>query len=337
MAMDETLFARLDADERNKLTSRGQPEWMAPMLATLVDEPFSNDDWLFERKFDGIRGLAWCRDGQPTLLSRNRQRLDDTYPELVDALAAQATGDIIVDGEIVAFRGNQTSFSRLQQRSGIHDAEAARASGVAVYYYLFDLLYAGGCQLTALPLRTRKRLLKEVVGFTDPLRLTPHRNGAGEAIYREACNRGWEGVIAKQAASAYVGKRSRQWLKFKCVCQSEFVIGGYTDPAGARTGFGALLLGYYADGDLRYAGRVGTGFDNHLLDELGGELAAMEQRRPVFADSDIARSGVHWVQPKLVAEVGFTEWTDDNRLRHPRFLGLRDDKPARKVRREGAS
>jgi DNA ligase D-like protein (predicted ligase) len=334
--MDETLFARLNTNQRDKLQARAQPAWIAPMLATLVDQPFSNDDWLFERKLDGIRCLAWCRDGQPTLLSRNRQRLDDTYPELIDALAAQKTGDIILDGEIVAFRGNQTSFSRLQQRSGIHDAEVARASAVAVYYYLFDLLYAGGCQLTSLPLRARKRLLKEVVKFADPLRLTPHRNGAGEAAYHQACHRGWEGVIAKQAVSAYVGKRSRQWLKFKCVCQSEFVLGGYTDPAGSRTGFGALLLGYYADGDLRYAGRVGTGFDDRLLHDLGAKLATMEQRQPPFADRGLARSGVHWVQPKLVAEIGFTEWTDEGRLRHPRFLGLRHDKPARKVRRERA-
>jgi DNA ligase D-like protein (predicted ligase) len=334
--MDETLFARLDADERDKLQPRPPPKWITPMLATLVDQPFSNDDWLFERKLDGIRCLAWAGNGQPALLSRSRQRLDDTYPELVEALAVQSAGDLIVDGEIVAFRGNQTSFSRLQQRSGIHDAEAARASGVAVYYYLFDLLYAGGCQLTALPLRARKRLLKEVLGFSDPLRLTPHRNGAGEAAYHQACHRGWEGVIAKQAVSAYVGRRSRQWLKFKCVCQSEFVIGGYTDPAGSRTGFGALLLGYYADDDLRYAGRVGTGFDHRLLRELGDQLAAIEQRQPAFDDPGPARSGVHWVQPKLIAEIGFTEWTDDNRLRHPRFLGLRHDKPARKVVRERA-
>ncbi len=276
----------------------------------------------------------YCTDGHPGLFSRNGKCHDATYPELVEALAAQSAKDYIADGEIVAFDDGLSSFSRLQERWGISEPEAARASGVAVYLYLFDLLYLDGYRLTKLTLRARKRVLNSAFQFSDPLRFTAHRNEAGEAYHREACRKGWEGVIAKRASSPYAGKRSRQWQKLKCFNQQEFVIGGYTDPEGQRIGFGALLVGYYEGGDLRYAGRVGTGFDEDQLRDLHATMAAQEQRKPAFADEDVYERGVHWIRPELVAEVAFTEWTHDARLRHPQFLGLREDKAARDVVRE---
>jgi bifunctional non-homologous end joining protein LigD len=166
------------------------------------------------------------------------------------------------------------------------------------------------------------------------MRFTPHRNADGERYFDEACRKGWEGLIAKRADSAYAHRRSTDWLKFKCVKRQELVIGGYTDPKGKRTGFGALLVGYYEQGRLRYAGRIGTGYDDATLERLAARLAGLERRSRPFADEDIPERGVHWVTPKLVAEAAFTEWTEDGRLRHPRFLGLRADKAPEEVGRE---
>ncbi|MGZ3329848.1 MAG: non-homologous end-joining DNA ligase, partial [Xanthobacteraceae bacterium] len=235
------------------------------------------------------------------------------------------------DGEVVAFEGRKTSFARLQQRLQLRDPEQARRSGVPVFYYLFDLLYLDGYDTTQLELRIRKSLLRRSLSFRGPLRYLRHRNAEGEAYYREACRRGWEGVIAKRAAAPYQHRRSRDWLKLKCVNEQEFVIGGYTEPKGTRIGFGALLVGYYEDGLLRYAGKVGTGYSEATLRHLAGRLATLETNEPPFAGAALPRSGVHWVRPELVAQVGFTELTRDRRLRHPRFLGLRRDKSPRKV------
>lgn len=326
---------KLSTDEREALRERKMPDWTAPMLATLTKKRFSSPDWIYERKLDGERCLAF-RSGQSTrLLSRNQRDLGDTYPELVEALEEQVPSGTILDGEIVAFAGNVTSFARLQQRLGVTDPEEARQSTVKVYLYLFDLLQRDGYDTAKLPLRTRKALLRECVGFADPLRFTAHRNESGEAYYADACEKGWEGVIAKRADSQYVHHRSKDWLKFKCVNQQELVIGGFTEPKGSRVGFGALLLGYYEDDELCYAGKVGTGFDDDLLKRLGKRLSSLERKSCPFASEPAeAGHGVHWVTPELVGEIAFTEWTSDNRLRHPRFLGLRRDKPASKVVRE---
>ncbi|MGD9388584.1 MAG: non-homologous end-joining DNA ligase [Gammaproteobacteria bacterium] len=311
------------------------PDWTAPMLATLTKKRFSSPDWIYERKLDGERCLAFRKGRSTRLLSRNQRNLGDTYPELVEALEEQVPSGAILDGEIVAFEGEVTSFARLQQRLGITDPDEARESGVSVYLYLFDILHLGGYDVTALPLRTRKSLLRKWVQFADPLRFTAHRNESGEDYYAEACKKGWEGVIAKRADSPYVHHRSTDWLKFKCVNQQELVIGGYTEPKGSRIGFGALLLGYYEDDELRYAGKVGTGFDDDLLKSLSQRLSSLERKSCPFASEPTgAKQGVHWVTPKLVGEIAFTEWTSDNRLRHPRFLGMRRDKPASKVVRE---
>lgn len=329
------LFADLSDDARRRLRKRAHPSWASPMLAILTDERFSDPDWLFERKLDGIRCLAFRKGAHVTLLSRNRAKKNATYPELIEPLERQRVRDFIVDGEIVAFKGRRTSFSRLQQRMGATTLEAARRSRVAVYYYLFDLLYLDGYDTTNLALRDRKALLEGAFTFSDPLRFSKHWNTQGEKYYRRACQRGWEGLIAKRADSAYQHARSNDWLKFKCGNQQELVIGGFTAPQGKRTGFGALLVGYYERGDLRYAGKVGTGYDEETLRRVGGRLARLKQARPPFAgDGAIPERDVTWVKPSLVAEVAFTEWTRDGKLRHPRYLGLRSDKPAREVVRE---
>ncbi len=307
------------------------------MLATLTDEPFSDPDWVYERKLDGVRCLAF-RDGGPVrLLSRNRKDQNDTYPELVAALQRQRTTRFIVDGEIVAFKDGLTSFERLQGRLGLADQARARATGIEVFYYLFDLLWLDGYETTGLELRDRKRALRAAVSFRGPIRYSEHRDREGEKFYREACGRGLEGLIAKRAASPYVHHRSPDWLKFKCMAQQELVIGGWTDPEGARTGFGALLVGYYEDGALVYAGKVGTGYDQATLHQLGARLRRLERTGSPFGRGSPPARGIHWVQPKLVAQIGFTEWTRDGKLRHPRYLGIRDDKAARDVVRETAS
>lgn len=306
------------------------------MLATLTRDYFSDPDWVFERKLDGERCLAFREGKELRLLSRNRKELNDTYPEMVEALRKQKAGDFIVDGEIVTFEGAVTSFSRLQQRMQLRDPEEALQSGVPVFYYIFDLLYLDGHDTTQVPLRHRKALLKRALRFKDPLRYTAHRNAEGEAYHREACRKGWEGVIAKRADSPYSHSRSCHWLKFKCVNEQEFVVGGYTDPKGSRIGFGALLIGCYEGEDLVYAGQVGTGYDDDTLRRLKKRLSSIERQSSPFAGHGVPTRGVHWVEPKLVAQVGFTEWTEDGKLRHPRFLGLRRDKKPQEVVRERA-
>lgn len=335
---DADLFSDLSDEAREALRETDPPEWTSPMLATLVDEPFSDPDWIYERKLDGVRLLAFRHGDDVRLVTRNRKERNAAYPEIVDALADLEADDFIADGEVVAFEGNRTSFERLQGRMRIQDPEEARETGIAVYHYLFDLLHLDGQDVTGLPLRDRKRLLRRAIDFDDPLRRLPHRDEEGEAYLKEACGKGWEGIIAKRAASEYVHRRSRDWLKFKCVSRQEFVVGGFTDPQGERIGFGALLIGYYEEDELRYAGKVGTGYDDETLRDLSERLESLERKTPPFADEEgLPRKGVHWVTPKLVAEVGFTEWTQDAKLRHPRFVGLRRDKDPEDVVRERPS
>lgn len=312
-----------------------QPGWLDPELATLTRDRFSDPGWIFERKLDGERCLAFRSGGQVRLMTRNQKEDTGTYPELTGALAARSAGDFIIDGEIVAFDGAQTSFARLQQRLGVRAPDPGLRARVPVYFYIFDVLWAGGRDVRPLPLRDRKQILRGLLAFDDPLRFTEHVDADGEAYFRQACAQGWEGVIAKRADAPYQAGRSRDWLKFKCQSGQEFVIGGYTDPKGTRTGFGALLLGYYDPGhQLIYAGKVGTGFTRNTLDRLHARLAGLEQDRPAFDRGPLPRSGVHWVQPRLVAQVGFAEWTTDGQLRQPRFQGLRDDKDPAEVIRE---
>jgi DNA ligase D-like protein (predicted ligase) len=306
----------------------------APMKAVLTDRPFSDPNWLFERKLDGVRCGAQRRDGRVTLRSRTGRQMNGTYPELVEALTGGP--DLLVDGEIVAFDHGATSFSRLQQRLGISDPKRALATGVAVYFYLFDLLELDGEDIRDRTLRERKALLRRAVDFGGRLRFTTHRVGDGETAFQEACRRGWEGVIAKRADSPYAATRSRDWLKVKCARGQELVIGGWTAPKGSRRRLGALLVGHYEGGRLRYAGKVGTGFDEATLDRLGDALERIEQPSSPFV-GDRFPAGARWAKPELVAQIAFTEWTRDGRLRHPRYEGLRDDKAAREVVREEPS
>ena len=302
------------------------------MKAKLTERRFSDPGWLFERKLDGVRAIAIKSGGEVRLISRTGRRLV-AYPELVEALAADAAEEFVVDGEIVAFEGAQTSFSRLQGRMQLQDPEQARRTGIEVFLYLFDLLYFDGHDLRALPLRKRKSLLRRALAFTDPIRYTSHRNERGEEYYREACAKGWEGLIAKRAESPYTGRRSGDWLKFKCSREQELVIGGFTPPQGSRKRFGALLVGYYEGEELRYAGKVGTGFTEKVLEDLGAKLERLRTDASPFARDGLPREA-RWVRPRLVGQFGFSEWTGDGKLRHPRYLGLRDDKRPREVVRE---
>ncbi|MGK7295127.1 MAG: non-homologous end-joining DNA ligase [Candidatus Wenzhouxiangella sp. M2_3B_020] len=325
----------LTQDDREALKESSHPDWISPMLATLTDDRFSDPDWIFERKLDGERILAFRNGSNVRLLTRNRKSALETYPEVGDALTKQPMSDFVLDGEIVAFADGVSSFSRLQQRMKITDPDEARASEIAIHFYVFDVPHVDGCELDGLPLRTRKRILRRLFEFDAPLHFTAHRNADGEAFFEEACDKGWEGIVAKRADSRYRHSRSRDWLKFKCDRGQELVIAGFTEPEGEREGFGALLVGYYDGDDLRYAGKVGTGYDEEFLKEFRERLDAHAVDECPFADGP-SGTDVTWVEPRFVGEFGFTEWTGDGKLRHPRFLGLRRDKKPRDVTRERA-
>lgn len=302
-----------------------QPAWVAPTLATLTRTYFSDPEWIYEPKLDGIRCLAFKKGRSVRLLSRNKLDLAGGYPDVVATLKEQR-GDFILDGEVAALRPDGvTSFSLLQQ---------ARRQQVPLRYFVFDIPFAGGRDLRKVPVIDRKQLLHDRISWRDPLSFVDHIAEDGEIFYEEACRKGLEGVIAKRASSHYVAGRSRDWLKFKCSNEQEFVVGGYTDPQGSRVGLGALLVGYHEGKELRYAGKVGTGFNAATLDDLLARLRPLEVEESPFSGPPPLRKNVHWVKPKLVAQIGFAEWTGDGRLRHPRFLGLRSDKRPTEVRRE---
>jgi DNA ligase D-like protein (predicted ligase) len=328
-----SVLADLPKDEQDKLQEKAFPDWVEPMLAKLTHDYFDDKNWIYERKLDGVRCLVYHSGDEISLKSRNKNKLNNTYPELAEALE-ELSGSFVADGEIVTFSGRVTSFSRLQNRIHIDDPDEARATGIKVYLYLFDLLYLGDYDITKLKLRTRKKVLKKALELNDPVRLTPHRNETGKAYLEEACQKNWEGIIAKDGRASYKHTRSGKWLKFKCSVRQEFVIGGFTGPQGERVGFGALLLGYYKDNTLQYAGQVGTGFDEKMLKTLHERLSNLERKTCPFEQVDIKTSDFHWVSPKLIGEIGFTEWTDANKLRHPRFLGLRPDKKPENVHKE---
>jgi bifunctional non-homologous end joining protein LigD len=302
----------------------GVPDWVEPMKAVLTEERFSDPDWVFERKLDGLRCLAFKDNGRVRMLSRNKLSFNERFPRIAEALDGDPATDFVVDGEIVAFARGRSTFETLQQRGG---------RPAQIYLYLFDVLYAAGEDVTKLPWRERKALLRSTLAFDGPIRLTQHRNRDGEELFRQACEKGWEGLIAKRADAPYAHGRSRDWLKFKCGFEQELVVGGFTAPRGSRTDLGALLVGYYEGGRLRYAGKVGTGFTQATLRELAAKLDGLRRDDSPFADP-VKERNVTWVQPRLVGQVGFGEWTRDGRLRHPRFLGLREDKAPEEVVRE---
>ena len=331
----------LDQSARRKAVRRRLPEWVPPMLATLTDRRFSDPAWIYEHKLDGERCVAFKDGAGVRLMSRNRLAVTRQYPEVVRGLAS-IRSSFVIDGEIVAFDGDRTSFEKLQRRMHVDDPGRERLREAPVVLFAFDILHVDGFDVLAVPQRDRKALLRMLLGprrrATGPVRFTDHVDTDGERLYREACAAGWEGVIAKLADAPYEpGRRSKSWLKFKCVLEQEFVIGGYTDPQGGRTDLGAILIGYHEGDDLVYGGKVGTGFSVETLAMLRAELGRRERDRPPFTRGTLPRKGVHWTAPDLVAEVGFSEWTREGQLRHPRFLGLRRDKDPASVVRERPS
>jgi bifunctional non-homologous end joining protein LigD len=311
------------------------------MLATLSDIPPSGPGWSFELKWDGIRALALVQDGNLRLWTRNGNEVSGRYPEL-EPLADALDRPALLDGEIVTFdeRG-RPSFERLQSRMHVtQPGEIVRlATEVPVVYLVFDLLWVDGATVTALPYTERRRLLTGLVADGDTWRVPPAEEGDGSAMLAVSRQFDLEGVVAKRLDSPYEpGRRSSSWRKVKLQRKQEFVVGGWLTGKGNRSStFGALLLGYYDDdGELRYAGRVGTGFTERTLGRLQDALAARARDTSPFADpleDRTSQRSAHWVEPELIAEVRLTEWTASGRIRHPVFLGLRDDKDPRDVTR----
>ena len=281
------------------------PDWIEPMAATLTQDRFTGPDWIFERKLDGIRLLAFKRGRDVRLLSRNR--LPQNLPSIAEAIAGLPVGDAIFDGEVTWGSGT-------------------------VAYHVFDVVWIDGRDVMSLPLHARRAMLGEL-----PLRSPLQRVASidDEKPWDRACREGWEGVVAKRRDSPYEQRRSPHWLKMKCEASQELVVGGFTDPQGKRVGFGALLVGYFENDNFVFAGKIGTGFDTKLLLQLRARLDAIEIARPPFTrGSGLPRLRAHWVQPEVVVQVAFIEWTVHGKLRHPRLLGVRTDKAARDVVRE---
>ena len=301
-------------------------------LATLVDSPPEGDEWLHEIKVDGYRLLGALRSGSVRLLSRNGHDWTARFPGVAEALRALPAKTALLDGEAVVFgAGGLSSFQALQAALGRGSPSAEPC------LVLFDCLYLDGRDLRALPLGKRKEVLRALLARGPKgrrLRFSDHVVGRGAEFFAAACARGAEGIVSKRVEAPYRAGRARAWLKVKCSQHQELVIVGYTDPKGSRVGLGALLLAAYdASGALRYCGKVGTGFDAAGLRTLEGRLRRLERVRSPLAEPARMRD-VHWVAPRLVAEVAFSEWTREGRVRHPVFLGLREDKDAREVRVE---
>lgn len=328
------LLEKLPQDIQKKLVKKKMLTFEKPMLATLTKDRFSDKNWIFERKFDGERCLIFKDHEKVFLKSRNDKSLNATYPELIDAAKKFNVDQIILDGEVVAFEGKATSFEKLQPRFGLRDSKKALATGVKIYIYVFDILYLDGYSLMHLPLEYRKNILKNVIHFKDPIRYTVHKNTLGLKYFKEACKKGWEGLIAKRKDAEYVHFRSPDWLKFKCIQDQELVIGGYTLPEHSRIGFGSLLLGYYKHGKFMYAGKVGTGFSDEFLKKFMVKLQKIETTKNYFSSKVMEHKDVRFVKPIYVAEIGFENWTKNNLLRQPRFQGLRLDKDAKDVVQE---
>lgn len=272
------------------------------MNATLTDARFDDDGWIFEQKLDGFRFIAYVENGEVQMLTRNKIR--HRFPAIEAVILLQRLDDVILDGEVIWL------------------PEPA--------YHVFDILRLEGHDVTGLPLTARKQLLRDHFDFVPPVHLVEPLQETGIAAFDRASREGWEGVMAKRLDSVYEHKRSRAWLKMKCVKEQEFVIGGFTEPSGSRVGFGALLVGYYDGDDFVYAGKLGTGFNTDLLISLYARMKAIEIDAPPFTSgSGLPKKEAHWVKPEIVVDAGYMEWTGtghDAKLRHPKFIKLRDDK-----------
>jgi bifunctional non-homologous end joining protein LigD len=311
------------------------PKRPSPQLATPVTRPPEGSGWLFEPKLDGYRVLCRVADGRAAVLTRRGNDWTERFEAIAAAARALPCRTALIDGEAVVYDARGvTSFQRLQN--------ALTGAGSQLVLVAFDLLHLDGWDLTRAPLLERKALLEELLADAPPtIRYGEHVTTDGAQFFAAACKLGLEGIVAKRAADPYRQERTRSWLKVKCLKREEFVIVGFTDPGGSRTAFGALLVATRdaADAPLRYAGKVGTGFDERRLKSLHARLRPLERRAPPVEPKSargIGR-GVHWVEPELVAEIAYTEWTSDGRLRHPIFVGLREDKPAAEVVEERAA
>jgi bifunctional non-homologous end joining protein LigD len=325
---------------------KARPRFIEPMKSRLVEKLPDERDWSYELKFDGIRALAIRNGTSLRLISRNERELNKRFPEIADACKEIAGDEFVIDGEVVALDNEGRSSFQLLQRGELDAQDAPLA------FYVFDLLQLNGYSLLSLELRQRKDLLAEILPANEVIRFSADLGNDVKTLLAEVKRRGLEGLIGKRPHSVYEpGRRSGAWIKIKCVTEQEFVIGGFTPPAGARKHFGALLVGYYADdGSLRFAGKVGTGFNTKTLSSLHKKLLGERRERCPFVDLPSKQNG-QWVQgitpgemrkctsvnPKLVCQIKFAEWTRDLKLRQPVFLGLREDKNAREVKRESAS
>jgi len=311
------------------------PTIIHPMLATLVDDPFSDSEWIFETKWDGFRSVCFVRDGQAQFFSRNQIEMTAQYPELVNVAKQLKAKEAILDGEIVALdEHGMPRFQLLQPRVGRKGGlEALRGKG-QILYFVFDLLYVDGYDLTSCSVVERKAKLAEILRPSTFIKLSEHIEGDGEAFFREIENFHLEGMIAKRANSKYVPKRTRDWLKIKTIMRSEVVVGGYTQPRGTRSHFGSLVCGLYRGDELHYVAHVGGGFNERTLAASFKMMQPLKSDRGAFVAVPKTNEPVQWLKPKLVAEVKFSEWTADMRLRHPVFVGWREDKKARDCRFE---
>ncbi len=289
------------------------------MLATLVSEPFHEPGWVYEEKYDGIRILAYKEGSQVTLLSRNDKDRTASFPAIARSLGALRPTTLLLDGEVIALDRHKISRFQLLQR-GIGRTR----------YAVFDCLYMGGRDLRDEPLSRRRAELERSVHESDELILSRRLSANGLEAFRAAKQRGYEGLVTKRLASVYVEGRSREWLKVKVNQEDEFIILGYTEPSGSREYFGALLLGAHKNGKLQYVGRVGAGFPRDILASLYRKFQPLKRKRPPVQDLPRTQRAT-FLSPKLVAQISYTEWTKDGRLRHPVFLGLRDDKDSKEV------
>jgi bifunctional non-homologous end joining protein LigD len=327
-------MVRLSRNSSVRFPGGALPQTFAPQLPSLVKSPPTGRQWVHEIKYDGYRIGARVERGHVNLITRNGNDWTATFPEVVAAVKRLPLRQALVDGEAaVVLPNGTTSFQALQGVLKQHERSR-------LVYFVFDLLHLNGCDLTGLPLEERKailaRLAAEVPAADAVVRYSQHFDRDGAEVLREACRMGLEGIVSKRRDLPHEPGRSRSWLKTKCIKRQEFVIGGFTDPEGSRAGIGALLVGVNEGEHLRFAGKVGTGFTSDVLTDLRRRLNRLEQKECPFVPRPAGPLGrnAHWVKPELVAEVAFTEWTEDGKIRHPSFQGLREDKPASQITRE---
>jgi DNA ligase D-like protein (predicted ligase) len=298
--MAQSLSQLIPSDEKKLIHKKAMPSFIKPMLAEIAKAPFSDENWIFERKLDGERCLIFKKGNSVILKSRNNKILNESYPEIVTLIKKLSMPECIIDSEIVAMKNKVTDFSLLQERFGVNYAAKISPPKMHIYCYAFDIMYYDGYLLTALPWMTRNEILKNLIPFQGIFRYVTHEKNKGQIYFKRACKDQWEGLMAKKNDSTYASKRSPLWLKLKCGNEQEFVIGGYTQPGGSRTNFGALLLGYYDKEKLLYAGKVGTGFNEAILADLGKKLKKHAIKHNPFSNYDLSTKNVLWVKPTLV-------------------------------------